>query len=241
MSGTTNLNASYITANQNQKEVTANAAFDRLDQAATETLAVSVVSANAAPTQEQVRACALISVTGASTAGRTVSIPVVKRPIFVMLDSASTKAISVIRTTTTFTLYPGCVLQLYQDGTSTGLRRIGEFGPMRGVSWVRGVADNAEIIARWQVQEASVLLPDLLGWDVQADTAATGSAAWEVRKNGTAVGTITFAASGTVPTLATTGSAAQSFAEGDFIDIKGPATADATLAGIFFHHLLVRA
>ena len=34
--------------------------------------------------------------------------------------------------------------------------------------------------------------------------------------------------------------AAQAFAAGDFIDIKGPAVADATLAGIFFHILIVR-
>jgi hypothetical protein len=241
MSGTTNLNAPLITASQNQKEVTANAAFARFDAALTETLAVSVASANAAPTAEEVRAAFLLAVSGATTAGRTVTLPVMKKPAVVTLDAASTKAVSIVRGTKSFTLYPGGALEVYTTGDANGLVRIGEFGPARRDHWVRGVPDDDEIIARWQVQEGSVLLPDLLGWDVQADTAATASTVFQVRREGSQVGTITFAISGTVPTYATTSNAAQSFTAGEFIDIKGPATADATLAGIFFHSLLMRA
>ena len=126
------------------------------------------------------------------------------------------------------------------SGTTNGLRRIGKSGPERTIHWVRGVPDDGEIIARWQVQEASTLLPDLLGWDVQADIAAAAETIFAVRKNGSQVGTITFAASGTVPTYATTGNAAVSFAPNDFIDVKAPDTADVALAGIFFHTMLIR-
>lgn len=241
MSGTANLNAPYVTASQDQKEVTLGEALDRFDAAMTETLAISVSGGNATPTQEQVRAAAMLDISGASTGGRTVTWPTVRRPFMAQLDSASTHAVSIVRGSRSFLLYPGCAAQFYADGSSNGLRRTGEDGPVRFVHWVRGVTDDNEIIARFQVQEASVLLPNLLGWDVQADVAATGSAVFQVRREGSEVGTVTWAAAGTVPTLATAGGAAQVFAAGEFIDIKGPVTADATLAGIFFHIMLVRA
>lgn len=240
MSATANLALKYITAAQNQKEVTHNEALDQLEDVLTEVLSISVAAGNAAPTAAQVRAAALLQISGATTAGRTVTWPGVKRPFVAALDAASSQAVTIVRGAKAVMLYPGCVLHLYADGTTNGLQRLAEFGPDRTIHWVRGVPDDDEIIARWQVQEASTLLPDLLGWDVQADIAATAETVFLVRKNGSVVGTLTWAIGGTVPVLATTGSAAVAFAAQDFIDIKGPAAADATLAGIFFNILLVR-
>lgn len=240
MSATANLAITYITAAQNQKEVTANAAFDKIEDVLTEPLAVSVASGNAAPTAAEVRAMAVMQISGATTTGRTVTWPLVKRPFVARLDAASTKTVSIVRGTASFAIYPGCAAHFYADGTANGLTRLGEFGPRETTHWVRGVPSNGEIVARWQVREACTLLPDLLGWDAEADTAATATTVFEVRKNGTQVGTLTWAASGTVPTLATTGNAAVSFAAGNFIDIKAPATADATLADIFINTMLVR-
>lgn len=240
MTTTANLGITHIAASQNQKEVTANAAFSALDAAITETLAVSVSAGNAALTQAQVRAAAVLAISGATTSGRTVTWPAVKRPFFATLDASSTKAVSIKRGAKAYPIYPGGALYLFSDGTADSLQRLGEFGPQRTVHWMRGTTSNGEIIARWQVQEDSVLLPDLLGWDVQADVAAAASTVFQVRKNGSQVGTITFAASGTVPTYATTSNAAVAFAAQDFIDIAAPATADTTLAGIFFHTLIMR-
>lgn len=240
MSGTANLAVPYITAAQNQKEVTANAAFNAFDAALTERLAVSVASGNAEPTAAQYRAAAYIAVSGASASGRTVRLPAIKRPIFIGLDAASTKSVSVVRGTTSVTLLPGCTLYLFTDGTANGMVRLGEFGPYRAAQWVRGTPSAGEVLIRWRVQEASTLLPDLLGWDVRADVAATASSVLSVRRNGSGVGTITFAASGTVATLATTSSAAQAFAAGDYIDVVAPSPADATLANITLSMLIVR-
>lgn len=240
MSATANLAITYIQAAQTQKEVTANASFDRIEDALTENLAVSVSAGSATPTAEQIRAMAIMQISGATTAGRTVTWPLVKRPFVAALDAGSTQPVSIVRGGKSFLIYPGCSLHLYADGTTNGLQRIGEFGPRETTHWVRGVPSNGEIIARWQVREACTLLPDLLGWDAEADTAATATTVLEVRKNGSQVGTLTWAAAGTVPTLATTGNAAVSFAAQDFIDIKGPATADATLADIFINTMLVR-
>lgn len=65
----------------------------------------------------------------------------------------------------------------------------------------------------------------------KAVTAATASTVYTVKKNGTAVATITFAASGTTATSALS-SGAFSVAAGDFLTLVGPATADSTLAAI---------
>jgi hypothetical protein len=45
--------------------------------------------------------------------------------------------------------------------------------------------------------------------------------------------TLTWSAAGTVPTLATSGGAAQSFAVDDVLLVEAPATPDATLSGIY--------
>lgn len=62
-----------------------------------------------------------------------------------------------------------------------------------------------------------------------ASTASTGTAVFNIKKNGTNVGTITFTAS-TNGVFAM--ASATSFAVGDVLTVVGPASADATLAGI---------
>jgi len=241
MSATPNLAIPYITAGQNQKEVTHSSGMALLDAAITETLAVSVSAGNATPTAAQVRAAARIAITGASTAGRSVTLPAIKRPLFVSLDAASTKAVSVVRGSASITILPGVSLYLYTDGTANGLVQIGEYGPYRAPIWIRGVPSNSEILMRWQVKgQALVLLPDMLGCSFVADTAATASTVWSIRRNGSAVGTLTWAAAGTVPALATTGNAAQTFAIDDFIDLIAATSADATLGDVSGTLLLVR-
>lgn len=241
MSATANLAIPLIQASQNQKEVTHATGMALLDAAITETLAVSVSAGNATPTAAQVRGAARIAITGATTAGRTVTLPVIKRPLFVSLDAASTKAVSIVRGSTSVTLLPGCSLYLYTDGTANGLIRMGEFGLYRAPIWIRGVPSNSEILTRWQVKEQPlVLLPDMLGWSFVADTAAAAGTVWSVRKNGSAVGTLTWAAAGTVPTLATTGGAAQTFAIDDYFDLIAATSADATLADVSGTIMFVR-
>ena len=240
MSATTNLAIPYITASQNQKEVTHSTGMALLDAAITEVLAVSVSAGNAAPTAAEYRACARIAITGATTAGRTVTLPAVKRPIFISLDAASTQSVSIVRGSAAFTVLPGTTAYLYTDGTANGMLRLGEFGPYRAAQWVRGTPGVGELLYRFRVPETSTLLPDLLGCSAQADTAATASAVLSVRRNGSQVGTITFAAAGTVATLATTSNAAQAFAANDFLDVVAPNPADATLADITLSLLIVR-
>ncbi len=63
----------------------------------------------------------------------------------------------------------------------------------------------------------------------KALAAATGSSVFTVKKNGTSIGTATFAAAGSVATWSITQT---DFAIGDYLTITAPGTADATLADI---------
>lgn len=68
------------------------------------------------------------------------------------------------------------------------------------------------------------------GNKASAKTAATGSTVLTIKQNGSSVGTITFAASGTSGTFSI--GSPVSLAIDDILTIEGPATADATLADI---------
>ncbi|AXQ69196.1 tail fibers protein [Caulobacter phage CcrBL9] len=70
-----------------------------------------------------------------------------------------------------------------------------------------------------------------------ADTTATASAVFNVYKNATLVGHVTFAAGTATPTFSTdlgSGSVSVTYAPGDRLTVTAPATADATLALLSF-------
>ena len=96
-------------------------------------------------------------------------------------------------------------------------------------SWLYGTQTVASQLVRRFESVRTVTIPTT-GHQAGADTAATASTTFTLYKNGTSVGTVAFAASGTVGTF----SIASSFtlAAGDVFEIKGPATADATLANV---------
>jgi len=77
--------------------------------------------------------------------------------------------------------------------------------------------------------------------DADAVAAATASAVFLIKKNGTQVGTLTFAASGTTGTFATTGGLTVSFVAGDILEITAPSPQDATLLGVSITMAGVRA
>ena len=231
---------SPMTESQNQKYLTFNNGLNRIADFLAASLSVSVSGGNATVTAAQLQPVALVNISGASVAGRTVTLPVLKRVFYVTLDLSSAFAVTLVRGTKQLTILPGQCLTLYQDGTSNALRRLGDYGLARRTVWVRGVPDDGELVARWQVQEDSSLLPNCLGWDGQADVAATGSSVFSIRRDGVQVGTITYAAAGTVPTYTTSAGARIDFTAGQFIDILAPNPKDATLADIFFETVLVR-
>jgi hypothetical protein len=93
-----------------------------------------------------------------------------------------------------------------------------------------GVPAASAIVTRVPVARAVTFPSGLAGSIGKASVAATGSAAFDVQKNGASVGTITFAAGATSATFAA--ASAITLAAGDLIAIISPGTADATLANV---------
>jgi hypothetical protein len=95
--------------------------------------------------------------------------------------------------------------------------------------FVEGVMTNAETVLRFVAPRAFTLAAGATG-AAKAGTAAVGSTVLTISKNGAGIGTLTWAAAGTVATVNIT--SATAFAAGDVLAIVGPATADAALADI---------
>lgn len=90
-----------------------------------------------------------------------------------------------------------------------------------------GLLNAAEVIGR--VHAAQAFTIDAANCKVTSDTASTASAVITIKKDGTAIGTATFAAGATTATVAITTTA---IAKGDLITFHAPDTQDATLANV---------
>lgn len=108
----------------------------------------------------------------------------------------------------------------------------GPLGPFLGHVWVAGQPEPSEVVLRLEPGETIQVGANLSNWVVVAGVAATGSPVVEVLLENTVYGTMTWAPGDTVPTLATTGGAAQVHGPTDALSIRFPAAPDATLADI---------
>ena len=84
-----NLGIVHIAANQNQPEVSANAAFDALDDAVNLALSILMTDADFTMSQAQLAAAGVITMTGALTADRHVNLPVGVNRLFIFQNSTS--------------------------------------------------------------------------------------------------------------------------------------------------------
>jgi hypothetical protein len=97
-------------------------------------------------------------------------------------------------------------------------------GGSNGLQAVNGYAVN------FKATRAMTLPANFSGSVAEAVTAATAITAFTVLKNGVSIGTMTFAAAGTVPTFSVVGTT--SLAIGDTLRIQGGVTPDTTLSDI---------
>jgi hypothetical protein len=70
------------------------------------------------------------------------------------------------------------------------------------------------------------------GSNAEAETAATAQTDFDLHKNGSSIGTIRFAALGTVATFVSISET--TFTGGDLLEILAPGTPDSTLAELYF-------
>jgi hypothetical protein len=88
MTTTPNLLIDHIAANQAQKEVTANAAFDALDKALCQLTSIAIADVDTTLTDAQMLGSLSMKFTGTLTAGRTITIPA--KPKLLMVENATT-------------------------------------------------------------------------------------------------------------------------------------------------------
>lgn len=88
----------------------------------------------------------------------------------------------------------------------------------------------SQIILRFLSARAVAFPIDFAGSQAHASVAATAATDFDIQKNGASVGTLSFAAAATVGTFVA--AAGVTLAAADRLDMVGPATPDATLAGI---------
>jgi hypothetical protein len=88
MTTTPNLLIEHIAANQAQKEVTANAAFDALDKALCQLTSIAILDVDTTLTDAQMLGALSMKFTGTLTAGRTITIPA-KNKLLVVENSTT--------------------------------------------------------------------------------------------------------------------------------------------------------
>lgn len=95
-----------------------------------------------------------------------------------------------------------------------------------------GVPAADAVIVRYPFPREVVFPASLTGSQGVAETAATAQTDFDILKNGSSVGTMRFAAAGTVATFIM--ASATTFVAGDILKVVAPAAPDATLADIGF-------
>lgn len=95
-----------------------------------------------------------------------------------------------------------------------------------------GVLTDGMVIMAFLMARPIDFLANFSGAAIEAGVAATSQTVLSIKKEGAEVGTITFAASGTTGTFASTGGVAVSYTTFEKYSIEAPATADATLADL---------
>lgn len=118
-----NLNLTQMTAGQVNKETTHNDSNGELDAAVTEEIEIDVSSANQTISSANYRRAIQFKIIGDGDAGRTVTLPAIKREVtFYNADSASR---DLIKGSTTIAVAAGASQRVYTDGTANGLRTAG--------------------------------------------------------------------------------------------------------------------
>ena len=119
MSGTTNLGIPFIQAAQNQKEVTANAAFEALDASANAALIIAMGDANITLTDAQALRAGLVTLTGSNTAVRKVTLPSKARRLAIQNSTGGAFAITVgYATGATVSVGNGAIVLIQGNGAN---------------------------------------------------------------------------------------------------------------------------
>jgi hypothetical protein len=230
---TNNLDLSQVASNQTQKEVTINDQAGEIDAALTETLVSDYTSADITLTNTEFRRNVNFKSSNLTVA-RTLNIPASIPRWFFVDNTDGTNTLTVDKGTTTIDLAAGEVAGFVADDTANGLFLMSSNGqaPFDVGFGLVGTPSAAEIVGMFIFTRSASFPDDFAGSQAEALTAATGSTTFDVLKNGSNIGSITWAAAATAATFSTTGGTAETFAAGDELRVVAEDPADATLANI---------
>ena len=106
--------------------------------------------------------------------------------------------------------------------------------PFDAYTYSPGVPGASATLMRIPLVRSVVFPANFSGSYGISEVAATASTVFDVKKNGSSVGSITFAAAATTATFATAGGTPVTFVAGDILSVIAPASPDTTLASVGF-------
>jgi hypothetical protein len=231
---TGNLNVQQVSESQTDKEAAINAATLDLDLAMTDGFVVDLTSGNVTITAAEKEDNIYFFLDNATTAGRTVTFGFTKRLFVVHSDIGNTQMVGVVVGSKQIDIFPGNTMIFYTDGVANMLWPMGNGFEEISHFEIGTPAINTTIYQKVMTRACS-LDDQFVGSEAFAGTAPSGgSVIYNVQKNGSTIGTITFASTATTATFATTGSVVETLAIGDRISIDTPGDLR-TMADISFN------
>lgn len=225
-------------------ETTGNTAFGEIDQILSGNLDVDFTSASQTITTANYQKYSRFTLINVATSGRTCTLGTAgkrKWSIF-KLPATATNSVEIRAysgTSTVVTIQPGQTVLVYTNGSASGIEgyvledTVAAVEPLPIGFQLIGVQTAAnQKIGLFVAPFAFKFVAAMTGSQCKAGAAATNQTDFTLRKNGTTFVTIRFAASGTTATYVS--GADTSFAAGDILELRGPATADGTLADVGF-------
>lgn len=236
MTTTPNLQITHIAANQAQKEVTANAAFDALDKALCQLTSIALADADTTLTDAQMIGNMSLKFTGALTSGRTITIPAHAKLLLVENGTSGGYALGIKTPSgSAITFNAGDRKLLYCDGST--FQVVAETAAGASVPYdiggtLPGMPTGGSTVLRYPLPRAIQFPAGMTNSRGVAGTASGATATFSIRKNGTQFATMEFEAGISTPTFAA--ASATSLTAGDVLTVVAPNPADGALADIGF-------
>jgi hypothetical protein len=181
---------------------------------------------------------AIFNCTGTLTGNRNLIVPNFEKPYIILNNTAGAFTLTVKTSAGTgIVVTQGSGALLYCDATNveTAVQAAPSTQPYVLGSWKNGSPTATERVLG-HVFPSGVsgitLAASATGSNAEAETAATAQTDFDLHKNGSSIGTIRFAALGTVATFVSISET--TFTGGDLLEILAPGTPDSTLAELYF-------
>lgn len=227
----TNLACVDVASNPTQGEVAVNAINDCLDEAMNDTVTLTITGNTTVSATEFNRNFEL-KLGGTPGSAFNLTVPTNKRHFRVRNGTGKTATVK-YSSGATVTVLDGESRLLYGDGTDILLAEVPAASPYDvGISRTTGTPSASAVLIDFVFTRSVIFPAGLTNSQGTAGTAATAQTDFDIQKNGSSVGTMRFAASGTTATFIM--SVATTYAAGDKLKVIAPASPDATLASVNF-------